>query len=56
VDALPAEEREVFDLVWFQGLSQPQAAALLGVSEATLKRRWWSARQRLHGALKGLLP
>jgi RNA polymerase sigma factor (sigma-70 family) len=56
VDALPAEEREVFDLVWYQGLSQPRAAALLGVSEATLKRRWWSARQRLHGALKGLLP
>jgi RNA polymerase sigma-70 factor (ECF subfamily) len=56
VDALPAEEREVFDLVWYQGLSQPRAAALLDVSEATLKRRWWSARQRLHGALEGLLP
>jgi RNA polymerase sigma factor (sigma-70 family) len=56
VDVLPAEEREVFDLVWYQGLSQPRAAALLGVSEATLKRRWWSARQRLHGALKGQLP
>jgi RNA polymerase sigma factor (sigma-70 family) len=56
VDALPAEERQVFDLVWYQGLPQPRAAALLGVSEATLKRRWWSARQRLHGALKGQLP
>jgi RNA polymerase sigma-70 factor (ECF subfamily) len=56
VDALPAKERDVFDLVWYQGLSQPRAAALLGLSEATLKRRWWSARQRLHGALKGQLP
>jgi RNA polymerase sigma-70 factor (ECF subfamily) len=56
VDALPAEEREVFDLVWYQGLSQPQAAALLGISAMTLKRRWWSARQQLYRALKGQLP
>jgi RNA polymerase sigma factor (sigma-70 family) len=56
VDALPAEEREVFDLVWYQGLTQPRAATLLGVSEPTLKRRWWSARRRLHQALKGELP
>jgi RNA polymerase sigma-70 factor (ECF subfamily) len=56
VDALPAEEREVFDLVWYQGVTQAEAAALLGISEATLKRRWWSARRRLHEALKGQLP
>jgi RNA polymerase sigma-70 factor (ECF subfamily) len=56
VDALPAEERDVFDLVWYQGLTQARAATLLGVSEPTLKRRWWSARRRLHEALKGQLP
>jgi RNA polymerase sigma-70 factor (ECF subfamily) len=56
VEALPAEERAVFDLVWYQGLTQVQAAVLLGISEATLKRRWWSARRRLHEALKGQLP
>jgi RNA polymerase sigma-70 factor (ECF subfamily) len=56
VDALPVEEREAFDLVWYQGVSQPKAAVLLGVSEPTLKRRWWSARRRLHEALKGALP
>jgi RNA polymerase sigma-70 factor (ECF subfamily) len=56
VDDLPGEERDVFDLVWYQGLSQPRAAMLLGISEPTLKRRWWSARQRLHQALKGQLP
>jgi RNA polymerase sigma-70 factor (ECF subfamily) len=56
VDGLPAAEREVFDLVWYQGLTQGQAARLLGVSEPTLKRRWWSARRLLHEALQGQLP
>jgi RNA polymerase sigma factor (sigma-70 family) len=53
---LPADEREVFDLVWYQGLTQDKAATLLGISEATLKRRWLSARRRLHQVLKGQLP
>lgn len=56
VDTLPREEREVFDLLWYQGLTQPDAAAVLGISEATLRRRWLAARQRLHRALKGDLP
>jgi RNA polymerase sigma-70 factor (ECF subfamily) len=56
VDALPEEERAVFDLVWYQGLTQVEAARLLGVSEPTLKRRWWSARRRLHETLQGALP
>jgi RNA polymerase sigma-70 factor (ECF subfamily) len=56
VEALPAEEKEAFDLVWYQGLTQDKAAALLGISEATLKRRWLAARRRLHQALKGQLP
>jgi RNA polymerase sigma-70 factor (ECF subfamily) len=53
---LPDEEREVFDLIWYQGLSQAEAAQLLGVHERTVKRRWQSARLRLHDALKGELP
>jgi RNA polymerase sigma-70 factor (ECF subfamily) len=56
VEALPEDEREVFDLVWYQGLTQDKAAALLGISEATLKRRWLSARRRLHQVLKGQFP
>jgi RNA polymerase sigma-70 factor (ECF subfamily) len=56
VGALPEEERQVFDLVWYQGLTQSKAAGFLGVSEPTLKRRWWSARRRLHEALRGQLP
>ncbi len=55
-ERLPAEEREVFDLLWYQELSQAEAAALLGVSERTIKRRWQSARIMLHDALKGEIP
>jgi RNA polymerase sigma-70 factor (ECF subfamily) len=54
--ALPDEEREVFDLLWYQGLPQAEAAELLGFSERTVKRRWQAARLKLHAALKGELP
>jgi RNA polymerase sigma-70 factor (ECF subfamily) len=56
VDCLPDEEREVFDLLWYQGLSQAEAASMLKVSERTIKRRWQTARLRLHEALKGEMP
>lgn len=47
VSDLPAEEREVFDLLFYDGLKQSDACKLLGVSLATLKRRWLSARLSL---------
>jgi RNA polymerase sigma-70 factor (ECF subfamily) len=53
---LPEEEREVFDLLWYQGRCQAEAALLLGVSERTIKRRWQAARLLLHQALCGELP
>jgi RNA polymerase sigma factor (sigma-70 family) len=56
VEALPDEEREVVDLLFYQGLQQAEAAAVLGVSERTVKRRWQSARLALHEALDGRLP
>jgi RNA polymerase sigma-70 factor (ECF subfamily) len=56
VESLPAEEREVFDLLFYQGLSQAEAAALLEVSERTIKRRWQEARLRLVRALGGRSP
>jgi RNA polymerase sigma-70 factor (ECF subfamily) len=39
IDALPAEEREAFDLVRVQGLTHPEAAEVLGCSARTVKRR-----------------
>jgi RNA polymerase sigma factor (sigma-70 family) len=56
VETLPDEEREVFDLVWYQGLPHTEAAAVLNVSARTAKRRWQSACLKLHGAMRGELP
>jgi RNA polymerase sigma-70 factor (ECF subfamily) len=33
------DEREVFDLVWIDGMTPTEAAQVLGVSAVTLKRR-----------------
>ncbi len=56
VEALPAEEREVFDLLYYQGLKQEQAAAVVGVTVRTIKSRWRDVRLKLHEALGGELP
>lgn len=56
VEELPSEEREIFDLLWYQGLTQAEAASLLNISERTVKRRWQSARLLLHERVKGQLP
>lgn len=51
VARLPDEEREVVDLLWYQGLTQGEAARLLAVSVPTVKRRWLSVRLRLRAVL-----
>ena len=38
IGELPEDEREVFDLVRIQGMTQTEAAELLGVSAVTVKR------------------
>jgi RNA polymerase sigma-70 factor (ECF subfamily) len=39
IEKLPEEEREAFDLVRVQGMSQTEAARILGVAAITVKRR-----------------
>jgi RNA polymerase sigma-70 factor (ECF subfamily) len=56
VEQLAEEDKEVFDLLWYQQLSQAEAAQLLNLSERTVKRRWASARLKLHEALGGQSP
>lgn len=53
---LPEDERAVFDLLWYQGLTQDEAARVLGVSLRTVKSRWRAARLRLFDLLGGELP
>lgn len=51
VDSLPDDEREVFGLLYYEGISQEEAATLLGCSVRTVRRRWNDAKLRLHGEL-----
>jgi RNA polymerase sigma-70 factor (ECF subfamily) len=53
VARLPDDLRAVFDLLWYQELSQAEAAALLGVAVPTVKLRWMKARLRVQQALGG---
>ena len=39
IGELPEDEREVFDLVWIDGMTQAEAAQVIGVSAVTVKRR-----------------
>jgi RNA polymerase sigma-70 factor (ECF subfamily) len=53
---LPEEEREVFDLLYYHGLTQPEASDVLGISLRTLKRRWLRARESIYEAFHGCQP
>jgi RNA polymerase sigma-70 factor (ECF subfamily) len=56
VQHLPEPEREVVGLLFYQELSQVEAAAVLGVTVRTVQRRWQSALLMLHKVLKGHWP
>lgn len=51
VEQLPNEEREVFQLLWYSGTTQREAAELLGISERTVLRRYCRAKLGLRDAL-----
>ena len=46
IQQLPEEERELFDLIFYQGMPQPLVAKVLGIPSRTLKRRWQQSRLR----------
>ena len=56
VGRLEEPEREAVDLLFFHGLTQAEAAGVLGVDESTVKRRWARARVRLARWLHGFEP
>jgi RNA polymerase sigma factor (sigma-70 family) len=53
VEQLPAEQREVFSLIWYLGLDQESAAKTLGCSLRTVSRRWAEARESVQKAIGG---
>jgi RNA polymerase sigma factor (sigma-70 family) len=56
IEELPEAEREAFDLVRIQGMSQAEAAGVLGVSPMTVNRRLHRALQQLAASLADLYP
>jgi RNA polymerase sigma factor (sigma-70 family) len=56
IEGLPEGEREAFDLVRIQGMSQSEAARVLGVSVMTVSRRLGRGLQRLAATLGDLYP
>lgn len=51
VESLDDEHRRLIDLLVYQGITQHEAATVLGVSVATLKRRWQDTRVLLRRKL-----
>ena len=51
VESLTAEEREVVNLLWYEGVTHADAAQILGVSTKTVQRRWLSARIMIQDAM-----
>ena len=56
IDELPTEEREAFDLVRIQGLTQAEAAEILGVAPKTVRRWLSNGLQLLTERLRDLNP
>lgn len=56
VGELAEDEKEVFELIWYQGLSQDLVAELTSTSQKTVSRRWLRARRSLFRLLDGRLP
>jgi RNA polymerase sigma factor (sigma-70 family) len=56
VERLPDSEREVFGLIFYDGLTQSQTAKVLGLSLTTVKRRWQTARMWLKEKNDGKWP
>ncbi len=48
VEKLPEEDRSLFDLLWYQGLTMGETSELLGLPLRSLGRRWKSVRIRLY--------
>ena len=52
MQTLPAEQRETLELIFYHGLSGPEAAKVLGVAPGTIKSRLHRAKTLLHRVLR----
>jgi len=52
VERLSEEDQEIVNLLYYHGMSQIEAAAVLNISDKTVRRRWQRARLALADALE----
>ena len=53
IEDLPGQEKEVFNLIWYEGMTQAEAGKVLGIGERAVKWRWRGARLKLQEMLEG---
>lgn len=56
VALLPAEEQEVFGLLFYLGHTQPEVARLCHINERTVRRRWRKAVDAIRVQLGTMMP
>jgi len=47
IEGLPEQEREILNLLFYEGFNQDEVSRFLDISLSTVKRRWLSARLKL---------
>lgn len=53
---LPEEQRQLFEMVWYLGMSQDEIAAALECSTRTVRRRWEETKARFTETFRGRPP
>ena len=56
IENLPDENRQILDLLWFQGLSQEEASQILKIPLRTLARKWMVTRVLIKSLLNNQFP
>lgn len=56
IAALPADQREVFQMAWYLGADQKTIAGVIGCSERTVRSYWLEAREAVKSVLDGGRP
>jgi RNA polymerase sigma-70 factor (ECF subfamily) len=56
IEQLPADAKEIVDLLFYWGFTHKEAAEVLEVPETTIQSRWRSARVHLALAMRDTLP
>lgn len=55
IERLPEEEYDLCVLMFYQGITQSDAAEILGVTDRTVRRRWQTIRIKLYELMKAHL-